>query len=66
MLVRLAEGCRELGVSTEHGRRMIRNKKWPCYQLGTKALRIDIEEIRELARLTAQASSQLSETAIRA
>ncbi len=51
MLMRLTEGCKELGVSTTHGRRMVKNRHWPCYRLGPRAIRIDPEEIRRIAKI---------------
>ncbi len=51
MLSNIPQGAKELGVSIEHARRMIRAGKWPAYQLGKKATRIDVEEIKALGRL---------------
>jgi len=51
MLVRITEGAKELGVSTEHVRRMVRAGRWPAYRLGPKATRIDPDEIRALGKL---------------
>ncbi len=58
MLMRVAEAARELGVSIEHIRHMIRSGKWPFYSLGPKAPRIDPEEIKTLGRLTAEAEKK--------
>jgi excisionase family DNA binding protein len=55
MLVSITVAAKELGVSTEHIRRMIRAGKWPVYSLGPKATRIDPEEIKALGRLIAKA-----------
>lgn len=55
MLVTITQGARELGVSVEHMRRQLRTGRWPSYKLGPKATRVDVEEIRNLGRLTAQA-----------
>jgi hypothetical protein len=54
MLVSLTAGSRELGVSTKHIRYMIRLGKWPAYLVGSKTMRIDPHEIRDLIRLTAE------------
>jgi len=54
MLSTVSQGARELGVSTEHARRMIRAGRWPYYTLGKKATRIDVEEIKALGRLIAE------------
>jgi excisionase family DNA binding protein len=51
----VTSAAKELGVSTEHIRRMIRSGKWPVYQLGPKATRVDPEEIRALGKLIAEA-----------
>lgn len=58
MLMRVIDAAKELGVSTEHIRRMIRSGKWPVYSLGPKATRIDVEEIKTLGRLTAEAEKK--------
>ncbi len=58
MLVTVSQAARELGVSTEHARRMIRSGKWPTYKLGTKATRVDVGEIRQLARLRGEAKNK--------
>ena len=58
MLVTVSQAARELGVSTEHARRMIRAGKWPTYKLGTKATRVDVGEVRELARLRGEAETK--------
>jgi excisionase family DNA binding protein len=50
MLVRITEAARQLGVCAEHIRHMIRIGKWPGYKLGPKATRVDLEEIKKLAR----------------
>ena len=49
-LSRVSQGAKELDVSTEHARRMIRKGLWPIYRLGKKAIRIDVEEIKKLTR----------------
>ncbi len=54
MLKAIPEASKELGVSAEHARRMVRAKKWPFYRLGPKATRLDVEEIRLLSRQPAQ------------
>jgi excisionase family DNA binding protein len=50
MLVSITQACKELGVSLNHMRAKIRSGEWPCYQLGTKAIRIDVDEIKQRAR----------------
>ncbi len=55
MLVKIGEASRLLGVSPEHISRQIRTGQWPHYRLGPKAIRIDVDEIRALGRLAAQA-----------
>ena len=51
MLTSLTQGAKELGVSVEHIRRMVRAGRWPAYKLGPKATRIDPDEIRALGKL---------------
>jgi len=58
MLMSVTAAAKELGVSVEHIRRMIRSSKWPVYRLGPKATRIDPEEIRALGRLIAEAEKK--------
>lgn len=58
MLVRIAEAARQLGVSAEHIRHMIRVGKWPVYKLGPKATRLDLEEIKNLGRLIADSGQE--------
>src|SRR5215510_9165577 len=38
----------EVVTSTEHARPMIRRGLWPIYRLGKKAIRIDVEEIKQI------------------
>ena len=54
MLITISQAAKELGVSTEHIRRQIRAGRWPYYQLGLKATRVDPDEIRALGKLNAQ------------
>ena len=58
MLMSVTAAAKELGVSTMHIRRMIRLGKWPIYRMGPKATRIDVEEIKTLGRLTAEAEKK--------
>ncbi len=53
MLMSLTQASKELGLSCEYMRRMIKKGEWPAYQLGSKAMRIDPEEIKSLGRLIA-------------
>ena len=50
MLVSVTQGAKELGVSEEHIRRLIRAQKLPVYELGPKATRLDVQEIRTLLK----------------
>jgi excisionase family DNA binding protein len=56
MLVSVQSAARELGVSTRHVYRQIKKKRWPAYEVGLKALRVDIDEIRHLSRSTSDVS----------
>jgi len=58
MLVSVTQGAKELGVSVEHIRRMIRLGRWPSYKLGPKATRIDPEEIKSLGRLISEGEQE--------
>jgi len=53
MLLRVTDGAKELGLSTEQLRRMIRAGKFPTYRLGPRSTRIDVAEIRNLTRSSA-------------
>jgi excisionase family DNA binding protein len=54
MLVTISEAARQLGVSPNHIRSMIRRGRWPFYRLGPKAMRVDVEEIKSLGKLIAE------------
>lgn len=58
MLMTIAMAARELGCSPDHVRRMIKAGQWPHYRLGVKALRIDVEEVKKLGRLVAEAEKR--------
>ncbi len=49
-LVTITSAAKELGVSTEHIRRQIRSRKWPSYELGKKAVRVDTDEIKNISK----------------
>ena len=51
MLASISQAAKELSVSTEHLRRMIRAGSLPSYKLGPKATRIDVDEIKKLMRV---------------
>ena len=51
MLASISQAAKELSVSTEHLRRMIRAGSLPAYKLGPKATRIDVDEIKKLMRV---------------
>ena len=61
MLARISAAATELGCSTDHIRRMIKNGRWPWYRLGLKAIRVDPEEIKALGRVIAQAEKDRGE-----
>ena len=50
MLVKVTEAARELNLSIDHVRTKIRKGLWPVYKFGPKATRLDLEEIKNLAR----------------
>ena len=60
MLLSVTAAARELGVSAEHVRRMIRSGRWPFYRLGLKATRVDPDEIKGLGRIIAQGELERS------
>ena len=51
MLTKVTEAAKELSVSVEHIRKMIRAGRWPSYKLGPKSTRVDVEEIRALGKV---------------
>jgi excisionase family DNA binding protein len=57
MLISVSLAARELGLSVDHLRRMIRAGKIPTYQLGPKATRVDVEEIKALHKLIKEVDS---------
>ena len=59
VLVSVNRGSKRLGVCEAHTRRQIKAGLWPCYSLGPKALRIDVEEIRSLSRMASTAEREL-------
>ena len=58
MLVSVSTAARELNLSVEHLRKMIKTKHIPSYKLGPKATRVDLDEIRQLARLRGEAKTK--------
>jgi excisionase family DNA binding protein len=54
MLMSINQVAKELGLSGAHVRKMIKKGLWPSYSLGKKAIRLDLEEIRRLARLISE------------
>ena len=50
MLVSVARAAEELDLSTETIRRNIRSGRWPAIRLGPKSIRLDLAEIRALAK----------------
>jgi excisionase family DNA binding protein len=58
MLSRITEAAKELDCSKELIRKMIKSGKWPSYRIGEKAIRVDVEEIKELGRLMAKANKE--------
>ena len=58
MLVTILQASRELGVSPNHVRNMIRKGRWPYYKLGVKGTRVDVEEIKALGRLIAEGEKE--------
>lgn len=58
MLVSVTQGAKELGLSPEYLRRMLKAGKWPAYRLGSKAMRVDVDEIKKLGRLIAEARQE--------
>ena len=58
MLVGITQASKELGISPEHIRRMIRANRWPYYRLGKRGIRVDVGEIRNLGRLIAEGEQE--------
>ena len=54
MLVSISIAARELSLSVEHLRKMIKAKRIPAYKLGPRATRVDLQEIRNLGKLIAE------------
>lgn len=60
-LITIREASKILGCSTEHIRRQIKAGKWPAYNLGVRATRLDPEEIIRLGKLRAEAKYDQSQ-----
>ena len=54
MLVKISEAAKELDVCSEHVRRMIRAGLWPAYKLGSKTIRVDLDEIKAAAKVRSE------------
>ena len=50
MLVSVTRAAEELDLSAETIRRNIRSGRWPAIRLGPKSTRLDLDEIRALAK----------------
>ncbi|MBI4528143.1 MAG: helix-turn-helix domain-containing protein [Deltaproteobacteria bacterium] len=55
MLVSVSQAARELNLSIDHLRRWIRAGKIPIYKLGPRSTRVDLDELKSLGRLRAEA-----------
>ena len=51
MLVKVSAAAKELGLSTDHLRRLIRAGKVPVYNMGPKATRLDLDEVKAMRRI---------------
>ncbi len=58
MLVSVSIGARELGLSVEHLRNMIKAGRFPSYKLGPRATRVDVDEIKNLGKLSTEGKSE--------
>lgn len=54
MLVKLTDAAHEFNLSIDNVRAKVRKGLWPVYKFGPKGLRVDIDEIKRLARSTAE------------
>jgi len=54
MLQSIHETSKALKLSERHIRRMISEGQWPFYRLGRRAIRLDVEEIKNLGKLIAK------------
>jgi len=57
MLISIQEAAKALKVSDRHVRRMIAEGKYPFYRIGSRAVRLDLEEIKSASRSLALKSS---------
>lgn len=51
-LFTVTKGAKELNVSRGTAWRMIKKGFWPAYKFGPKSTRINVEEIKQLARMS--------------
>jgi len=59
MLLTVEQAAKELNCSTENLRRQIRLGLLPCYRIGPRTTRLDVAEVKALARKQAKAEGQL-------
>lgn len=64
-LVTIKGAAQILRVSERHIRRMIAEKRWPYYVVGRRAIRIDPEEVKGLARLISEGKPENPKEEIR-
>jgi len=50
MLVTVTKAAKEFGLSLSTAREKIRNGEWPIYRFGLKSTRVDLAELKKIAR----------------
>ena len=50
MLISIEEAAQALKVSGRHVRKMIAEGKYPFYRVGSRAVRLDLDEIKAVSR----------------
>jgi len=58
MLTDVRGAAKLLKVSRAHARRQIKAGLWPIYRLGQRVVRIDVEEVKALSRVSNNVGGQ--------
>jgi excisionase family DNA binding protein len=61
MFTRIADAAKQLSVSERFLRQLIAESRIPFYRLSERTLRVDLSELREYMRLSAQAQPKSTE-----
>jgi excisionase family DNA binding protein len=54
MLITISRAAKECGLSLSTAREKVRKGEWPTYRFGAKSTRVDLQEIKKIARKRGQ------------